>query len=444
MAAGHSAPANAGHIVSISQDQLTKLMDLAERQADFIDRKLPELEQRDAAAAAEFEDLKGIVDDVRKNYRALDDTQDRGSKNYRAATPLHEQAEQALGNDMYAALQYFKRGFRNLPEEYKQAKRTFEAQKRAADQIEETESLGGITVPTLTTTTIARLQKERVLGRELCFNVPMKSDKQDVPTIENGGEPAAYYVSNGNAPTNSVVTFLTTKQLVSKTVMCVQLLEQEMLEDTSVDDFTGFWARIFLDQFALKENRAVFSETATDSNSAFTGAVQAVTAFNSGSQLVTLAGTHFSSITYDDLVAMQALVAEGAQERAVWVGSRSTLRWIQALVDTQKRPLLQSMWQGILPSPDPKPNGVMGRPTILLGAPYYITAGMPGNVSGTGKVCLLYGDFSQGHYFGDRKKIEVGFSTDAAYATGGVMFRMRERFAALNVLSEGFAASKNA
>ena len=449
MGATQGAPANAGHIVTIAEGDLHRLMDLCERAVDSVDRKLPEAETRSAAFAQELADTKAILEEVRISYRALDDRLDRDYKKHRHDTPVQQRACDALGDAMWDALGYYRRNYRGLPERYREANKRA-GEQGPADQIEETSNIGGITVPTDTSSDIAYYKKSTGLARNLCFTGTMRTNAMNVPAIDESGVPTVYYVNQGKSPdgmaggARSVVTFLTNKQLTAKTVMAVQLLEQEMLDDTEASDFKGFWARVFIDQFRLKEDKAVFSETSTDANSAFTGAVQAVTTYSSGANLVTLGGNHFSAITFDDLCNMQNIPTEGAQGRAVWVGSRSTLRYIQALRDSQGRPIISSMWSGMLPHPDPLPNGVLNSPTVLLGAPYYVTPAMPTTVSGSGKVCLLYGDFAEGHYFFDRMKLEIGFSLDAAYGTGGVMFRMRERFAALNVLTAGFSGAKNA
>lgn len=441
MAAG-TAPANAGNIVTKPEGDLHPMIGLAERMVDYLDGQMPAVE---ALAKQGIEDAKsvqnellaqrGLIAALETRLRDQDAVQD--DKHFTGNSPFELQVYRAIGEVITDSWKAFRTGYRNIPDKYRNTK-------RAADQYEESETLGGITVPTLTYENVAYFQRERTLARQLCMVLPMASDKVDVPAVTSG-TPSAYYVSNGSAPgSNSPITFVATKQLVSKTLMAVNIVEGEMVEDT-VMNYSAFWAQVFLDSFSLKENLAVFSSTANDpdaATSAFTGAVQAVT--TAGTQIVTTTSSHFSSVSYDNLVAIQNTIDANAREGASWVMNKAAFRYIQALRDTNGYPIIASSWVGNIPGASPVPNPSLGRPTILLGDPCYITEAMSSGVSTSGKHLVLYGNFKRGHYFGDRKQMAIQWSSEAAFTAGALVMRARERFAALNVLTDGFATIKTA
>lgn len=439
-----STPANAGNTHVKSGGDLHPMIEISERMVDYLDKQLPEVEalaQRGVTEAQtvreELAAQRALITSLEAKLRKEDDENE--DKVFRAGAPFELRCLRGIGEVIVDSYKAFRTGYRNIPEKYRDAR-------RAADQYEGSEALGGITVPTLTRQDVAYLQRDKSLGRDLCFTFPMVTDKLDVPAVQSGGVPAAYFVSNGNAPgSSSPITFDTTKQMVTKTLMAYNIVEGELVEDTVIA-YQTFWAQMFLDQFALKENLAVFSSTANDpdaATSAFTGAVQAVTA--AGTNIVTTPTSHFSSVTYDNLVAAQNVIDAGAREGAVWVMNKAAFRYIQALRDDNGFPLLASAYAG-LPAVNPVAQPVSGRPTLLMGDPCYITEAMPGSslIATSGKAIVLYGNFKKGHYFGDRMQMAIQWSSEAAFTAGSLVMRARERFATLNVLTGAFAVIKNA
>lgn len=429
---------NAGNVIvrkSPEENELHGMIETAERMISFIDDKLPELESADNATKQEMAELRGIVTNIDNKLRTIDDRTDRDDKVWRGDSPLETNVYRSVGKVIQDSFKNFRTNGRYLPDEYKVGKRA------NADNYESSDSLGGITVPTLTYDNVAYFMREKSLARLLCMVIPMTTDKIDVPALTTG-TPSVYYVKDGNAPSsNSAVTFVSDKQLQAKTLMSVNIVEGELIEDT-VLAYSTFWAQVFLDQFALKENSAVFSETATDSNSAFTGAMQAVLTANTNVQAT--AANHFSSVTYDDFVAVQNMVNASAREGSVFVMNKAAFRYVQALRDSTGYPILHSSWS-MLPGAMPVPSPQTPRPTVLLGDPCYITEALPSPTAGTtaNKGIVLYGNFGKGHYFGDRKQMAIQWSSEAAFTSGALVMRCRERFAALNVLTDGFAVIKS-
>lgn len=439
-----STPANAGNTHVKSGGDLHPMIEISERMVDYLDKQLPEVEALAKRGVTEAQTVsdelkaqRALIESLEAKLRKEDEASEE--KVFRSGAPFELRVLRGIGEVIVDSYKAFRTGYRNIPEKYRTGQ-------RAADQYEGADSLGGITVPTLTRQDVAYLQREKSLGRDLCFTFPMVTDKLDVPAVQSGGVPAAYYVSNGNAPgSSSPITFDTTKQMVTKTLMAYNIVEGELVEDTVVA-YQTFWAQLFLDQFSVKENLAVFSSTPNDpdaATSAFTGAVQAVVA--AGTNIITTATSHFSSVSYDNLVAAQNAIDAGSREGAVWVMNKAAFRYIQALRDSNGFPLLASAYAG-LPAINPVPQPISGRPTLLMGDPCYITEAMPGAslVGTSGKAIVLYGNFKKGHYFGDRMQMAIQWSSEAAFTAGSLVMRARERFACLNVLTPAFAVIKNA
>ena len=450
MAAGQGAP-NAGHIWDSAPKEITGMIDTANRAIEYLDKAIPEIESSIVANKEELlrdmTDLRGIVQNIDERLRELDNVTDRDDKRWRGTSDRMDASVRAFAKVMEDSFYAFANSnYRKIPDEYKESsipkyKRTSRA---AADQTEESEALGGITVPTITYPDVAYYLREKSLASQACRVLDMPSDKMDVPALDDG-LPVVYHVSSGNPPAaNSAITFLTDKQLVSKTFMTYTVLEGELIEDTVIA-YSNFWSQVYMDQFALRENRAVFSEKASDAlGGIFTGAVQAVEAFDPGDgsgvggNVLRTALSHFSSVSYDDLVALQEQIYTNAREGAIFVSNKAAWRWIRALRDDQGMPILHSSWSG-LPSPQPVPITAIPRASVLLGDPYFLTEAMPLSMSTANQTCVLYGNFKQGHYFGDRKQLAVQWSSEAAFPSGGLAMRCRERFGVINVLTRGFA-----
>lgn len=450
MAAGQQAP-NAGHVIIGGEKEIHGMIDTANRAIEYIDKTMPEIQASIVAnkedLLRDMADLRGIIGGIDERLKELDAITDRDDKRWRGTSSPMDASVRAFGKVIEDSFYAFARSnYRNIPEEYRESSipKYKRAMRAAADQTEESEALGGITVPTITYDNVAYYLRERSLARQQCQVLNMPSDKMDVPALDDG-VPTVYHVSSGNPPAqNSAITFLTDKQLVAKTFMTYTVLEGELIEDTVIA-YSNFWSQVYMDQFALRENRAVFSEKASDALSGvFTGAVQAIEAYDPGDgsgvggNVLRTASSHFSSVTYDDLVALQEQIYTNAREGAIFVSNKAAWRYIRALRDDQGMPILHSSWSG-LPSPQPVPITSIPRASVLLGDPYFLTEALPLSMSTAGKTLVLYGNFRQGHYFGDRKQLAVQWSTEAAFSSGGLAMRCRERFGTINVLTRGFA-----
>jgi HK97 family phage major capsid protein len=432
-----SDAANKGNIITLEESDLYKILDETNRALDHCDKAIPELEKRDLAQAEELTELRGILESLREDYKKLDERQAKGSKHWEAETPFATRAFRSMGDVFTAAYVGFKTSYRVVPEGYT----------RAADQTGDNDSKGGVLVPELTYDQIGYILGERSLARLLCTVVPMTSDYMKAPILDTG--PVVYYVGQGDAPTASSLAF-SKVDLNVKTLMAINVISGELTED-SLPAYGPFWAQVFTDAFALKESKAVFSETATDSNCAFTGIVQAVEAASGGVQHIEYLGgsstshkTNFSEVAFADINALQNAPHENAiADGAVWVMNRAAWRYIQGLKDNNGNPILSTDYVNFNVSGGGRPDPRVARGTALMGDPVYLTRAMPSTTSTAGKALVIYGN-PKYHFFGDRKQMAIAWSDEAAFTSGARVMRCRERYAAANGIVDAFAILKNA
>ncbi len=437
MAAG-KPKAHSGNIVQIDEGDLHQIMDECERALDVAETQLPELsgklDQESQKWAGEIAELRGILTELRDGYRTLDSKTDHDDKLWRAETPFHTRAYRSMGDVFTASYAGFKSGYRNLPEGFK----------RAADQTGDNDTKGGVLVPDITYDQIGYILGEKSLARLLCTVIPMVSDNMKAPVLDTG--PLAYYIGTQGAevPDTSKLEF-SKKDLDVKTLMAINIVSGELAED-SLPAYGPFWAQVFMDAFALKETKAVFSENPNDAGSAFTGIVQAVAAATGDTKHQLYLGnaansgkTHFSQVMFKDIINLAAGPNENALDFACYVMNKAAWAQILGVTDGQGMPIFSTIYQNLMvnvggPRPDPK----MARSTILNGDPCYITRAMPSDIGTAGKAMIVYGN-PKYHFFGDRRQMAIAWSDEAAFTTGARVMRCRERYASTTIMPDAFA-----
>lgn len=110
-----------------------------------------------------------------------------------------------------------------------------------------------------------------------------------------------------------------------------------------------------------------------------------------------------STVTYDNLVDLEALVGEGFINNAVWVCNRKMKATLLKLKDDQKRPLFERAIE----------DGFVG---ILLGYPVRLDANVKDGE-------MYFGDWKSGYVMNFAQPIEVESSTEAGFMSGSVVYR---------------------
>lgn len=110
-----------------------------------------------------------------------------------------------------------------------------------------------------------------------------------------------------------------------------------------------------------------------------------------------------STVTYDNLVDLEALVGEGFINNAVWVCNRKMKATLLKLKDDQKRPLFDRAIE----------DGFVG---TLLGYPVRLDANVKDGE-------MYFGDWKSGYVMNFAQPIEVESSTEAGFMSGSVVYR---------------------
>ena len=110
-----------------------------------------------------------------------------------------------------------------------------------------------------------------------------------------------------------------------------------------------------------------------------------------------------STVTYDNLVDLEALVGEGFINNAVWVCNRKMKATLLKLKDDQKRPLFERAIE----------DGFVG---TLIGYPVRLDANVKDGE-------MYFGDWKSGYVMNFAQTIEVESSTEAGFMSGSVVYR---------------------
>lgn len=450
--------ANEGNIVEVSEKELHRVLDAAEATLDTLNTKIPELqralngdpEKKDEAgvllepgmraeltAALEgLSDTRGVVEDVKKELRAIDDRLDRSDKVWRASEDIHN--PRGFTSKTYRELADV---YRASHEAYKSDGYTkkVEGYVRAADQSSTTDTLGGILVPTATWENVVYIMGEKSFLRAYASQIPLPTDDIKVPHLETIPQ-MKVQGTQGSEVTHGSLVFDDQQILQTKTYIGLNVIPNQLVQD-AVKIWAIFWARVFTDAMALKENKGMFSEKPTDPNGAFSGIIQTVEAASVNKHEHTLASTHFSTLTYDDLVEIQNLPNENAHDGSKWFMNRAVAKYIFKMKTTDGLPLIGPLVQG-MPGVQPFPNTGGPRGTPLLLDTMHTTSAMPGT-NASDKAFIVYGNPAY-TFWGERSPMAIEFSRDAKFEEYNTVMRVAERIAQKTISPDAWCIGRTA
>jgi|DEB0MinimDraft_6_1074348.scaffolds.fasta_scaffold22514_2 HK97 family phage major capsid protein len=290
-------------------------------------------------------------------------------------------------------------------------------------QNEGVESQGGVLVPDEVLPDVIRIIEEKSIARQICRVIPMARDKMDIPTRSAG--PATAWFTEDSAITEdvSVVTF-GTPQLDSETLVCLDSISKDLNAD-SIIALEPVLAELFAEAMAREENAQCFSATTP-----FTGAVQ------DASFSTTIAATHYSAVTFDELIELKFKVDSNVIGMGTWVFHPTVFQYIVALKDSNNHPIYASNWSSGM-GDWAMPNVPQALPGSLLGSPVYLSTTMP-STNATGLKFGVYGDFSK-RVFGDRQQFKVEVDDSVYFAKRKRAILASERFAQVTALADAFA-----
>lgn len=450
--------AHAGHVYVPRKDEILAMMDMCKRSLAFVEEEIPKIHARfgdlgqAASVASELADIRSVLQKNDEHLTNLDNHLGRDDKFWQAEEDIitrgyghpgwYTAAYKEYGKVFGVSFRSYRNGYRIDPRDKGTPFDTDEIAKRAADQHGEADAAGMVLVPEQVLTRVGYIMKEKSLPQMLATVVPMITETARSPVLDSG--PLVYYAGQGLGPGQTSKLTFSKQMLEAKTLMALNIVALELTEDTAVA-YEPFWAQVFTDSFAVKENKAFISENPANANEEFEGILLAVQtrqadqvyylggAANSGKTDLTAAG----ALTYDDVVQMETGTDENTWDGAVYFVNRRALRFIRGLRSTTGEPIFHTSYNS-LGSLSPKPDPKTARATGLLGDPCYVTGAMPSTVNLPGTPILLRGNPAY-HFWGDRMSMGIKWSSEAGFADGSLVMRARERYASKTIMTPAFA-----
>ncbi|MFA5091696.1 MAG: phage major capsid protein [Candidatus Paceibacterota bacterium] len=202
-----------------------------------------------------------------------------------------------------------------------------------------------------------------------------------------------YWTDEAAAKTSSDVT-LGQVTLALKKISVIVPMTDELLEDEEFD-IVGFLQERIAEGMAKKEDQAFANGDGTSTYGSFTGFLQ-----NAGVNVVTMAGSTFSSIDADDLIDMQDATPQGALANAKYHLHRTILSYIRKLKDTTGQYVYQ-----------PASNG---SPATLCGYPVVLWEAFPAKGDTAAATAFVaFGDLRKACWLGTKGGLTVAISNEA-------------------------------
>lgn len=248
---------------------------------------------------------------------------------------------------------------------------------------------GGYLVPQVTQPVILELIPTFGQARQFMNAFPMSGNETVIP--KELVNPTAYWVTEGNAITDSKAT-LGTLTMTPKKLAAIVTLTNEVLRDASVN-FGQYIISKIAQAFGTAEDAQFFAGTGSPMNGVFKS-----TNFFGGA--VATSGLSVNTLSYANLLNCIAGVDQNYLANAAWYFHRSILPVVAGMVDNQNRPILEPAFGDL-------PMRVLGFPVRLIeNAPSATTA----NATASTPFVLL-GDLNNS-LIGDVLGMTVSFSTD--------------------------------
>ena len=231
----------------------------------------------------------------------------------------------------------------------------------------------------------------------------------------------AYWKVPGGAATESSPTF-GALDLRPETLIALVEDDWEWEEDTLVAS-GNYLAAEFAYAIAAEEDRCAFVGTGAPSDGGIVGVLN-----SDRTTVVDMAATKtsFADITFDNMVDLEAAVAEEALDGARWLFHRTVKALIKKLTDGTSLPV----WQ---------PAAGM-EPSVILGYEHVAASKMRSTADdAVSTTFLAFGDFYQGLYVGKRGGLRIDYSDHANFANLQRVWRSHER---VDIAVQGFTSAE--
>ena len=329
------------------------------------------LQHRDTVTDLEVDEAKAEVlkinDEIKTKEQALEDAQKRSQEQYKAIKEKNEMNNQLLHYDekmdradILATAEYRSAFLKTM-----QGRELNDVEKRS---ITSAVVSGGAAIPTQTLNVILGVFQEQkgVLDLVTTFNIPelLSIPKENVTTL-------------------SAYKLLRTIKITAKVAVM------------AVDAFENWIAETMGKKMRAALDKAVFSGSGTNQP---TG-LETLTWSANNSVSIAKAG----SITYDNIVDLEALIDENYVGDAVWVLNRKTLAEIIKIKDDNKEPIFKRIVE----------DGFQG---YILGRPVRLDRNVKDGEA-------YIGDFRSAYIYNFAKGIEFSTSKEAGFMSGSDVYR---------------------
>lgn len=351
------------------------------------------LQHRDTVTDLEVDEAKAEVlkinDEIKTKEQALEDAQKRSQEQYKAIKEKNEMNNQLLHYDekmdradILATAEYRSAFLKTM-----QGRELNDVEKRS---ITSAVASGGAAIPTQTLNVILGVFQEQkgVLDLVTTFNIPelLSIPKENVTTDASWIQEDADSVVGDDSLTSitlSAYKLLRTIKITAKVAVM------------AVDAFENWIAETMGKKMRAALDKAVFSGSGSNQP---TG-LETLTWNANNSVSIAKAG----SITYDNIVDLEALIDENYVGDAVWVLNRKTLAEILKIKDDNKEPIFKRIVE----------DGFQG---YILGRPVRLDRNVKDGEA-------YIGDFRSAYIYNFAKGIEFSTSKEAGFMSGSDVYR---------------------
>lgn len=425
-------------IVSGTQEQLHKFMDLVEKHIDQNRSSIVEMNKRldGLNGKADVDEIQVMRDSMVKYNETLAEHRSRldnldkalptGSKVYQSVVPSQ------TARDMECRKEIAKMILDNICIRRNEGPR-FGSEYFSRTQIENTLADGGYLFNEEFRGVIMRVAEQYGVARQLCRIIPMSAKEWVVPT--NSDLPTVTWdtqlaggVKELIAPSQTKATFSQGTMTAHK-LIAIDTISVELSQD-SIPDIMGFILDLFAIAIAKEEDYQCFISDGSGTQP-FTGLLklggitEIVGADNT--YLGCLKSTDDDQGGYASLVRTYDAVDESTANTGTWVMSNSILNGMRTVRDTVGQPLFQGI-SGVANAE------AFGRPIVRS----RVFPKMKDGGSQASSPFLLFGDF-QYQLMGDRMQLSFDASPHAAFKEAGTVLRVMERVAFMNLFTSPFA-----
>jgi len=241
---------------------------------------------------------------------------------------------------------------------------------------------------------------EVTLMRNLVRVVTMKRDVLKIPKL--GSKPQVRWTSE-NATKSTTTADFDEKTLTAYKVAAIMYTSEELVEDATDFDIVQLIIRLFSERIAEEEDKVITSGSGTGQPTGLTSC---------SISTVSCSG----NLDFDDIINLIYALPSKYRRNAVFLAHNTNIREMRKIKDSNNRYL----WQDAV---------APGQPDTFHGYPIYENNWVP-------ESSIFFGDFKQGYWLGDRRRITVTVSNVAgtAWERDQIGIRVVERIAGNCVL----------